>query len=130
MQTVRATSAPLSSTSGPRRSGENLGLAAHPSGTLRISPADAASLGLTGGAMARVTTRTGSVEVPVEIHDGLQPGHVSLPNGLGLSYPGPDGAPVVTGAAPNELTAAGDRDPYAGTPWHKHVPARVEAVAV
>ncbi|GAA4572900.1 molybdopterin-dependent oxidoreductase [Planotetraspora kaengkrachanensis] len=101
-----------------------------PSGTLRISPADAARLGLTGGAMARVTTRTGSVEVPVEIHDGLQPGHVSLPNGLGLSYPGPDGAPVVTGAAPNELTAAGDRDPYAGTPWHKHVPARVEAVTI
>ncbi|GII51655.1 oxidoreductase [Planotetraspora thailandica] len=98
-------------------------------GTLRICPADAERLGLAAGALARVTTRTGSVEVPVEINDGLQPGHVSLPNGLGLSYPGADGAPSVTGAAPNELTAAGDRDPYAGTPWHKHVPARVEAVA-
>ncbi|MEV6715245.1 hypothetical protein AB0M48_24780 [Lentzea sp. NPDC051208] len=31
-----------------------------------------------------------------------------------------------TGVAPNELTAAEDRDEWAGTPWHKHVPARLE----
>jgi len=31
-----------------------------------------------------------------------------------------------TGIAPNDLTAAGDRDPFVGTPWHKHVPARLE----
>jgi hypothetical protein len=24
------------------------------------------------------------------------------------------------------LTAATDRDPFVGTPWHKHVPARLE----
>ena len=35
--------------------------------------------------------------------------------------------PVVTGAAPNELTASEDRDWLAGTPWHKHVPARARA---
>ena len=34
----------------------------------------------------------------------------------------------VTGVAPNELTAAEDRDPFVGTPWHKPVPARVERV--
>jgi formate dehydrogenase len=28
--------------------------------------------------------------------------------------------------APNELTSREDRDFLAGTPWHKHVPARVE----
>ena len=33
-----------------------------------------------------------------------------------------------TGIAPNNLTAAGDRDPFVGTPWHKHVPARLERV--
>jgi hypothetical protein len=26
----------------------------------------------------------------------------------------------------NELTDANDRDPFAGTPWHKHVPVRIE----
>ena len=30
-------------------------------------------------------------------------------------------AAVVTGVAPNELTAGEDRDPWAGTPWHKSV---------
>jgi hypothetical protein len=32
--------------------------------------------------------------------------------------------------APNELTSLEDRDPFVGTPWHKHVPARVERVTV
>ncbi|GGK84432.1 molybdopterin oxidoreductase [Sphaerisporangium melleum] len=96
-------------------------------GVLRVSPKDAADLGLSDGSRARVTTRRGSVEAVVEITDTLQAGHVSLPNGLGLTYPGESGQ-ATTGAPPNELTAAEDRDPYAGTPWHKHVPARVEAL--
>jgi formate dehydrogenase len=58
----------------------------------------------------------------------MQPGHVSLPNGLGVDYPGENGAAPVTGVAPNELTASEDRDWLAGTPWHKHVPARLERV--
>jgi hypothetical protein len=36
--------------------------------------------------------------------------------------------PVRTGVAPNELTAAEDRDHFVGTPWHKSVPARVQRV--
>jgi hypothetical protein len=32
--------------------------------------------------------------------------------------------------APNSLTSTGWRDAYAGTPWHKHVPARIEPVPV
>ena len=40
------------------------------------------------------------------------------------SAPGRD----IAGVAPNELTASEDRDPFVGTPWHKHVPARVERV--
>jgi formate dehydrogenase len=76
----------------------------------------------------RLTTRRGSVVVPVEVSDTMQRGHVSLPNGLGVSYPA-DADDAVTGVAPNELTATEDRDPYVGTPWHKHVPARVERVA-
>jgi len=35
-------------------------------------------------------------------------------------------SPHSTGIAPNELTAAEDRDWIAGTPWHKHVRARIE----
>jgi anaerobic selenocysteine-containing dehydrogenase len=98
-------------------------------GSLRMSPPDAEALGVAEGGRVRVTTSRGSVEAVVEVTDRMLPGHVSLPNGLGLSYPDADGRPVVHGVAPNELTASGHRDWLAGTPWHKHVPARVETVA-
>jgi formate dehydrogenase len=74
-----------------------------------------------------VTTKAGSVVAVVEISDTLQAGHASLPNGGGLDYPDAAGRAVVHGVAPNELTSAGDRDWIAGTPWHKHVAARIEA---
>jgi anaerobic selenocysteine-containing dehydrogenase len=95
-------------------------------GALRISPEDARRIGVADGGRVRLTTRRGSAEVTVELSDRMQPGHVSLPNGLGLDHPGADGALAVTGVAPNELTAGADRDWLAGTPWHKHVPARIE----
>ena len=92
-------------------------------GALRISPGDAGALGVGTGDRVRISTRTGSGLALVEVSDTLQPGHVSLPNGLGLSGAG-GGEPA--GVAPNELTASADRDPFVGTPWHKAVPARVE----
>jgi anaerobic selenocysteine-containing dehydrogenase len=98
------------------------------SGALRVSPGDAERLGLVDGGLARLSTRRGGGVVTVEVDDRMQDGHLSLPNRLGLDSPTDDG-PVVTGLAPNELTSAADRDPYAGTPWHKHVPARLEPVA-
>ena len=58
----------------------------------------------------------------------MQPGHVSLPNGMGMDILDEDGGVVRKGLAPNELTASHWRDPIAGTPWHKHVPARIEAL--
>jgi anaerobic selenocysteine-containing dehydrogenase len=97
-------------------------------GALRISEEDAASLGLESGMSARVTTRTGSVVAPVEVSDTMRSGHVSLPNGHGVSYPDADGVVQTHGVAVNELTSTQDRDPIAGTPWHKHVPARIEPV--
>jgi anaerobic selenocysteine-containing dehydrogenase len=98
-------------------------------GALRMSPADAERLGVADGGSVRVTTRRGSTLAAVEVHAGMQAGHVSLPNGLGLFYPDDAGQPVVHGVAPNELTSSEDRDWIAGTPWHKHVRARLEAVA-
>jgi anaerobic selenocysteine-containing dehydrogenase len=98
-------------------------------GALRVSPADAARLGIADGGRARVTTKRASAEVVVELSDTMQPGHVSLPNGLGLDYPLDAGPRAVAGVAPNELTASEDRDWLAGTPWHKHVPARIEPIA-
>jgi hypothetical protein len=57
----------------------------------------------------------------------MQDGHVSLPNGMGVSYPSENGDTVV-GVALNELTSTTRVDKFWGTPWHKHVPARIERV--
>ncbi|GAY13930.1 molybdopterin-dependent oxidoreductase [Mycobacterium sp. shizuoka-1] len=97
-------------------------------GALRVSAADAVALGLVDGGRARITTAAGSAEATVEISDTMLPGHAALPNGFGLDYVDADGRRRVPGVAPNALTSTDWRDPYAGTPWHKHVPARIEAI--
>jgi formate dehydrogenase len=96
-------------------------------GALRVSPADATRLGLTEGGRARLTTKRASVEVTVAVDEAMRVGHLALPNGLGVDHP-EGGQRIRTGTAPNELTASEDRDPWVGTPWHKSVPARLEAV--
>ena len=100
-----------------------------PQGSLRINPDDASALGVADGDQVRLSTKRGSVEVPVEVSEMMQRGHVSLPNGLGLDATSPDGRQVRTGVAVNELTSVEDGDWLAGTPWHKHVPARIETLA-
>ncbi len=89
-----------------------------------MSEVDADRLGVTSGQTVRLTTRAGSTEVTVEVTDAMRAGHISLPNGFGLEEHGSH-----TGVAPNTLTLTEDRDEWAGTPWHKHVSARVEALA-
>jgi len=94
-------------------------------GALRVSVEDAQALGLVDGCRARITTAAGSAEATVEVTETMLPGHASLPNGFGLDYTDEAGATVVAGVAPNALTSTEWRDPYAGTPWHKHVPADI-----
>ncbi|GAB3225145.1 molybdopterin-dependent oxidoreductase [Mycolicibacterium hippocampi] len=95
-------------------------------GALRVSVEDAEMLGLTHGGRARVTTAAGAAEVTVEVSDTMMSGHASLPNGYGLDFADSDGHEHRRGVAPNSLTSSQWRDAYAGTPWHKHVPARIE----
>jgi anaerobic selenocysteine-containing dehydrogenase len=51
--------------------------------TLNIHPEDAERLGLEDGAEARVSGRTASITIPVEVTDGVMPGVVSIPHGWG-----------------------------------------------
>jgi len=99
-------------------------------GALRVSVEDAQALGLVDGCRARISTVAGSGEATVEITETMLAGHAALPNGFGLDYVDDDGHTVVPGVAPNALTSTGWRDRHAGTPWHKHVPARIEPVPV
>jgi len=98
-------------------------------GALRMSPGDAARLGVGDGNQVRITTKRGSALAVVEVSDTLRDGHITLPNGHGLEYPDEAGTRRIHGTPPNELTSSEDRDWLAGTPWHKHVRARVEAWA-
>jgi anaerobic selenocysteine-containing dehydrogenase len=50
---------------------------------MHVSPADAARLGLVDGAAAAVSSRAGSVVVPVEVTDSIMDGVVSIPHGWG-----------------------------------------------
>ncbi len=78
---------------------------------------------VTGGRVRSATSDL-PLEALVEVNDAMQPGHVSLPNGFGVGE-----SSDTVGVAPNELTDSFARDPIAGTPWHKSVPARLEPVA-
>lgn len=99
-----------------------------PDGALRINPGDAERLGVEAGGQVRIVTEAGAAEATIEITDIMQAGHVSLPNGLGLDFVDGDGVQQRPGVAPNDLTSASYRDALSGTPWHKYVPARVEAI--
>ena len=96
-----------------------------PAGALRMHPDDAVTVGVDDGGRVRITTARGSAVAVVEVSDALLPGHISLPNGLGVA----DVDGTIHGVAPNELTTATHRDWLAGTPLHKYVPARIEAIA-
>jgi len=100
-----------------------------PAGALWMNPADASELGVESGGLVRLVTKRASTETVVEVTDSMLPGHVALPNGSGLWYPDREGQEFLHGVPPNELTASEDRDWIAGTPFHKHVPARIERVA-
>jgi anaerobic selenocysteine-containing dehydrogenase len=90
--------------------------------TLAMHPDDAASLNLTDGRQVRVTTEAGSEEIELEITDTARIGQVVMPHGFGLVYNGKK-----YGANVNRLTKNTHRDQF-GTPIHRYVPCRVEAV--
>ena len=99
-------------------------------GTLRMHPNDAAKVGCKEGDWVSMTTRRGRAQAPIELGDDQQPGHASLPNGHGLDYTAADGTGVHKGVSLNELTDTAGRDPFAGTPWHKYVPIRIDRLPV
>jgi anaerobic selenocysteine-containing dehydrogenase len=90
--------------------------------TLTMHPENAANLNLKDGQTVRVTTEAGTEEIELEITDTVRPGHVVIPHGFGLVYNG-----VKYGANVNRLTKNTHRDQF-GTPIHRFVPCRVEAV--
>jgi anaerobic selenocysteine-containing dehydrogenase len=55
--------------------------------TMHVHPDDARRLGLVNEGTARVRSRAGVVDVPVEVTDAIMPGVVSIPHGWGHDAP-------------------------------------------
>ncbi len=99
--------------------------------TAHVHPDDAAKLGLADGALARISSRTGSVTVPVEITDTVRPGVVSIPHGWGHDVPGTRGEVARAHAGVNSNILADDLllDVPSGTAVLNGIPIDVTAVA-
>ncbi|MDI4635098.1 molybdopterin-dependent oxidoreductase [Pelomonas sp. V22] len=97
--------------------------------TLLIHPDEAARRALVEGSMARVSTSTGSIVVPVSLTPDLGPGVVCLPHGWGHDLPGArlQLAAQRPGANMNALLAEGLRDPLSGNAVLSGVPVEVTA---
>jgi anaerobic selenocysteine-containing dehydrogenase len=90
--------------------------------TLAINPADAGKYGFSDKQMVKVVTEAGEEQVELEVTEDNRKGQVIVPHGFGLVYNG-----VKFGANVNRLTKNTNRDQF-GTPMHRYVPCRVEAI--
>jgi anaerobic selenocysteine-containing dehydrogenase len=96
--------------------------------TLHVHPEDATRLGLADGGVARVASRTGAVEVPVEVTDGIMPGVVSIPHGWGHGEEGVQLriAAAHAGVNSNRLADEHFLEPLSGTAVLCGVPVTIE----
>lgn len=97
--------------------------------TLHVHPQDADRLGLADGRPARITSRTGSIQAPVEVTDAIRPGVVSLPHGWGHDTPGArlGVASERAGVSSNRLADHEALDPLSGTSVLNAIPVEVSA---
>jgi formate dehydrogenase major subunit len=84
--------------------------------TIDVSPEDAARLGLAEGEVVRVTSRRGSLEVPVRVDEGLRPGLVFMT----LHFPDQADTNVLTIDA---------TDPKSGTAEFKASAVRIDRIS-
>ncbi len=98
--------------------------------TLLVHPDDAAAWGVLDGGVARVTSRVGSVEVPVEVTDEIRPGVVSLPHGWGHGVDGTRLRVAAEHAGVNSNLLTDDRaiDPLSATSTLNAIPVQVSPV--
>jgi anaerobic selenocysteine-containing dehydrogenase len=98
--------------------------------TLLIHPEDAALLGLKEGGRARISSRVGEVEAPVEISADIMPGVVSLPHGWGHDAPGIKMAVAQAHPGVNSNILADEEkiDPLSGNAVLNGIPVTVQPV--
>lgn len=98
--------------------------------TAMLHPQEAEARGLADGQLVRVSSATGSIEVPLECSDELRPGVVSVPHGFGHTRAGVGWthAAAHPGASVNDITDPSIVDRLTGNAAFNDVPVRVEGV--
>ncbi len=98
--------------------------------TLQMHPHDAAECGVDDGDDVRITSRTGSVVVPVEVTSAVMRGVVSLPHGWGHGRAGTRMTTANThaGVSINDLTDDQRLDTLTGNASFSGVPVRVDRI--
>jgi anaerobic selenocysteine-containing dehydrogenase len=98
--------------------------------TVQVNPADADRLGLVHGALARVESAAGALEVETEVTDAIRAGVVSIPHGWGHDRPGTRTgvATAHAGVNSNVLTDETPMDPLSGTSVLNGIPVTVVPV--
>ena len=97
----------------------------------RVHPADAAAAGLEDGARARLSSKAGEIEVPVQLTDEMTPGTIALPHGWGhrgggwqlANEHGGSNINLLAGSEPEDL------ERLAGMAFLNGIPVRLEPVA-
>jgi anaerobic selenocysteine-containing dehydrogenase len=97
--------------------------------TVMMHPDDAAARSLTDGAVARISTKTGAIELSVEVTDSVMRGVVSVPHGWGHNRKGSRirVAESVPGASVNDIVDPALIDELSGTSALTGQPVEVRA---
>jgi anaerobic selenocysteine-containing dehydrogenase len=100
--------------------------------TAHVHPDDAERLGLEDGERACVRSRSGEIEVPVEITDAVMPGVVSIPHGWGHDVDGVRMRVASAHAGSNSNVLADETlvDPLSGNAVLNGIPVELAPVAV
>ncbi len=95
--------------------------------TMHINPGDAERLALRNGALAKVVSKTGQVEIVVEVTDSIRQGVVSIPHGWGHDVEGVQMsiAREHAGVNSNILASTSDFDPLSGNAVLSGIPVEV-----
>ena len=88
-----------------------------------ISPVSKAIQEFNNGQMVKVTTEAGEETIELQVTNSTRPGYIMIPHGFGLVFQGKK-----YGANANRLAKNTHRDRIAGTPYHRYIRCRVEAV--
>ncbi|HPP96412.1 MAG TPA: molybdopterin dinucleotide binding domain-containing protein, partial [Spirochaetota bacterium] len=91
--------------------------------TCIMNPADAQELGLKDGDMVKVITEAAEVIIELEVTAQTCRRYIMIPHGFGLEYQG-----KTSGVNANLLAKNTHRDRFAGTPYHRYIPCRVEKI--